>query len=58
MQLTGTDDRGQAVTLTTTTDSQGTYAFANLRPGTYTVSDDTPAGYTNGKQALGTQAEP
>ena len=40
--------------LTAVTDTQGAYGFANLRPGTYTIADDIPPGYTNGKNVLGT----
>ena len=40
--------------LTAVTGSQGGYSFTNLRPGTYTIADDVPSGYTNGKQAIGT----
>ncbi|PMP84949.1 MAG: hypothetical protein C0183_05490, partial [Roseiflexus castenholzii] len=35
--LTGTDDLGSGVLLTTTTTITGFYTFDNLRPGTYTV---------------------
>jgi uncharacterized repeat protein (TIGR01451 family) len=45
LTLTGTDDRGDSVLLTTNSLSDGTYDFAGLRPGTYTVSvsDSNPA---------------
>ena len=52
--LTGTDDLGEDISLTTVSDAQGTYSFGNLRPGTYAISDDVPEGYTNGKNVLGT----
>lgn len=42
--LTGTDDHGDAVTKSTTTDSTGTFDFTGLRPGTYTVTVTKPAG--------------
>lgn len=54
LALTGTDDLGQAVSLTTTTDASGNYAFKNLRPGSYTVTETQPAGYLPGKARTGT----
>ena len=42
--LTGTDDLGNPVTLTTTTDADGSYVFTDLRPGTYAVTETQPAG--------------
>ena len=35
--LTGTNEAGQAVTLTTTTGSDGSYSFAGLLPGVYSI---------------------
>ncbi|MGQ9829265.1 MAG: SdrD B-like domain-containing protein, partial [Roseiflexus sp.] len=52
--LTGTDDLGNAVTLTTTTTITGFYAFDNLRPGTYTVSETQPVAYNDGIDRVGT----
>jgi hypothetical protein len=40
--LTGKTSQGQSVTLTTTTDMTGFYSFANLQPGTYTVTEQPP----------------
>ena len=54
--LTGTDDFGVAVSLTTTTDASGNYAFATLRPGTYTLTETQPAGLLDGKETVGSQA--
>ncbi|WNL44395.1 SdrD B-like domain-containing protein [Dyella sp. BiH032] len=54
LTLTGTDDLGQAVSLTTTTDASGNYAFKGLRPGNYTVTETQPAGYLPGKARTGT----
>ena len=47
--LTGTDDLGNAVSLSTTTDAGGTYGFAHLRSsgnGPYVVTFGLPAGYS------------
>jgi len=52
--LTGVTDQGSNVTFTTTTDSTGSFNFTNLRPGTYTVTETQPAGYLDGKDAVGT----
>ena len=52
--LTGTNDLGQSVTLTTTTAADGSYSFADLRPGTYTVTETTqPVGKLDGKDTAG-----
>ncbi|HEV3084349.1 MAG TPA: SdrD B-like domain-containing protein, partial [Gemmataceae bacterium] len=51
--LTGSNDLGTAVNLTTTTAADGSYQFSNLRPGTYTLSETQPAGYLQGKNNLG-----
>jgi uncharacterized surface anchored protein len=53
--LSGTDDQGSTVSLTATTDSNGFYQFANLRPGSYTLKQDEPAGYMDGKDTIGSQ---
>jgi fimbrial isopeptide formation D2 family protein/uncharacterized repeat protein (TIGR01451 family) len=52
--LSGTDDLGNSVLLTTTTTITGFYAFDNLRPGTYTVSETQPSGYLDGRDTAGT----
>ena len=52
--LTGTDDLGAAVDLTATTAADGSYSFTGLRPGTYTVAETQPEGYTDGKDRAGT----
>jgi len=52
--LTGTDDRGHAVSLSLTTDAQGIVEFVNLRPGSYTLVETQPSGYLDGKDTLGT----
>ena len=50
--LTGTNDLG-AVSLTALTAADGSYSFANLRPGTYSVVETQPAGYLDGKDTAG-----
>jgi hypothetical protein len=53
--LAGTDDLGHAVSLSQTTDGDGTYVFQNLRPGIYTITEtQQPAGYTPGINSVGT----
>ena len=49
--LTGTDDRGNAVSSPTTTDASGNYTVGSLRPSSaagYTLTETQPAGFTNG----------
>ncbi|MDX2031428.1 MAG: SdrD B-like domain-containing protein [Blastocatellia bacterium] len=53
LTLTGTDSQGAAVALTTTTQASGAYIFSDLNAGTYKVAETQPAGYLDGKDALG-----
>ena len=54
LQLTGTNDLGQSINLSVTTNASGNYSFANLRPGTYTVTQPTqPAASINGQTTAG-----
>ncbi len=46
-------DVGGALVATTTTDAAGRYRFQNLKPGTYTVREEQPAGYLQGGQKAG-----
>ena len=43
--LQGTNDLGQTVFLTATTDANGFYSFTNLRPGTYSLHETQPSNY-------------
>lgn len=53
--LAGTDDQGRPVSLTTTTGADGSYSFANLLPGTYSLTKTAePAGYLKGLDTVGT----
>jgi protocatechuate 3,4-dioxygenase beta subunit len=52
VKLTGTSDAGP-VSLTTTTAADGSYQFAGLRPGVYSIQETQPAGYMDGKDTLG-----
>ena len=44
--LVGADGQGHAVSITTTTGAGGEYSFTGLAPGTYTVSEQGQAGWT------------
>jgi hypothetical protein len=52
--LSGTDDLGNPVNRSTTTNAYGAYYFIYLRPGTYTVTETQPAGYLDGQDTQGT----
>ncbi len=52
--LSGTDDRGNALSATLSTLADGTFSFGNLRPGTYTITETTPAGFLDGIDTAGT----
>jgi hypothetical protein len=52
--LTGTNDRGTPVNMAVTTAADGSYAFGNLRPGTYVITRIHPNGYFDGKDTIGT----
>lgn len=54
VHLTGTDDLGQAVDRTLSTDLDGVYQFFNLRPGAYAFQETQPAGYIPGVNSVGT----
>ena len=52
--LTGTDDRGRPVSITVTTDPDGSFTFPGLRPGTYRVQADRPSNFRPGHIGIGT----
>jgi hypothetical protein len=52
--LSGTDDRGNVVRMTAYTDGSGTYAFAAVPAGTYTISMVPPEGFNAGASHVGT----
>ena len=55
IRITGTDDRGQPVTLDVTTQPDGSYSAPSLRPGTYTVTQpNQPPNTANGITTPGT----
>jgi uncharacterized surface anchored protein len=54
MTLTGTNDLGNSVSLTTTTDASGNYSFSDLRPGSYQLTQTLPAIWLEGKNTPGT----
>ncbi|MBS0263260.1 MAG: hypothetical protein JSS02_15055 [Planctomycetes bacterium] len=54
--LTGTDYAGNAVSLSTQTNSSGKYTFANLNASNaagYTITEITPSGYKDGAVSVG-----
>jgi protocatechuate 3,4-dioxygenase beta subunit len=46
VSLSGTDNLGNTIVLTTVTDGSGFYAFPGLLPGTYVVTFTAPSGYS------------
>jgi len=52
--IDGTNDLGNPVMFTTKTNANGAYAFSNLRPGSYNITETQPNGYIDGKDTLGT----
>lgn len=45
--------QGGTIVATTTTDAGGHYSFTNLAPGTYSVVEVQPSGWTDGKDTVG-----
>jgi hypothetical protein len=55
IKITGVNDLGQNVCLTTTTDCNGFYKFENLRPGCYTITECQPINFLEGGAQIGSQ---
>ncbi|HEY2587375.1 MAG TPA: Ig-like domain repeat protein [Tepidisphaeraceae bacterium] len=53
IQLNGVTYTGAKVSQTAVTDNNGEYIFTNLQPGTYTLTEVTPGGFTDGKDTVG-----
>ena len=53
VNLTGTDDKGESVTLSRTTGADGFYLFDGLRPGAYGSKLILPPGYDAGQSLVG-----
>lgn len=51
--LNGVTYTGAKVSQSTVTDNNGEYIFTNLQPGTYTLTESTPSGFTDGKDMVG-----
>jgi hypothetical protein len=56
--LSGTNDRGQAVNRTASTDGASGFAFINLRPGEYVIDEAQPADFDDGLESLGEVTNP
>ncbi|MBC7406004.1 MAG: hypothetical protein H7230_00825, partial [Candidatus Parcubacteria bacterium] len=54
IKLSGIDDRGSVIDLSTQTNNDGYYQFKDLRPGNYTITEIQPNNYLDGKDSLGT----
>ena len=54
VKLTGTTYTGAAVSQSAVTNNSGQFHFSALLPGTYTLTEVTPSGFADGKNALGT----
>jgi hypothetical protein len=53
IRLTGIDDLSNIINQIVNSDTQGYYEFNDMRPGTYTIDEQPPAGYTDGRDTLG-----
>ena len=53
LALTGTDVFGNAVSASAKTAADGSYSFAGLAPGKYTLTETQPQGYSDGAETVG-----
>jgi uncharacterized repeat protein (TIGR01451 family) len=53
LTLAGTDDYGNAVNVTATSNASGAFSFSNRSPGTYTLTETQPSGWLDGIDAAG-----
>ena len=53
MSLNGTDIAGATVNRSTTSNATGRYAFNNLRPGSYSVTQTQPPAFGSGRETAG-----
>lgn len=51
--VSGYNDQGVFISLTVQTDTNGAYSFSGLRPGTYTITQEIPQGYTASSEIVG-----
>ena len=55
ISLSGIDDLGATINLTTITAANGAYSFSNLRPGNYQVVENVVAGVTHTGMSIGSK---
>jgi hypothetical protein len=54
LTLTGTDNQGNAVTVSTTSGTDGSYSFGNLAIGNYAITEVQPTGFVSTNSTAGT----
>lgn len=53
--LRGVNDLGETIVQTSRTNADGSFRFTGLRPGMYSLEDQQPEGFTDGKRSVGTK---